>query len=98
MLNLDDSFVSRIRDRVADGVAVRYFGVDASIADRLPELQEQDVRFEDDFVATGRRARRTGCSSRATSAPSRCCSVATVGAGRPARSARWSSSSAGWPR
>ena len=29
---------------------MRYFGVDASIADRLPELQEQDVRFEDDFV------------------------------------------------
>jgi UDP-N-acetylmuramyl tripeptide synthase len=51
VLNLDDSFVSRIRDRVGDGVAVRYFGVDASIADRLPELQEQDVRFEDDFVA-----------------------------------------------
>ena len=50
VLNLDDSFVSRIRDRVGDGVAVRYFGVDASIADRLPELQEQDVRFEDDFV------------------------------------------------
>ncbi|SDP34437.1 UDP-N-acetylmuramyl tripeptide synthase [Pedococcus dokdonensis] len=50
VLNLDDSFVSRIRDRVAQGVAIRYFGVDASIADRLPELQEQDVRFEDDFV------------------------------------------------
>ena len=51
VLNLDDSFVSRIRDRVADGVGVHYFGVDASIADRLPELQEQDVRFDDDFVA-----------------------------------------------
>jgi lipid II isoglutaminyl synthase (glutamine-hydrolysing) len=51
VLNLDDSFVSRIRDRIADGVAVHYFGVDASIADRLPELQEQDVRFDDDFVA-----------------------------------------------
>ncbi len=51
VLNLDDSFVSRIRDRVRPGVAVRYFGVDASIADRLPELQEQDVRFDDDFVA-----------------------------------------------
>ena len=50
VLNLDDSFVSRIRDRVGEGVAVRYFGVAASIADRLPELQEQDVRFEDDFV------------------------------------------------
>ena len=50
VLNLDDSFVSRIRDRVGDGIAVRYFGVDASIADRLPELQEQDVRFDDDFT------------------------------------------------
>ena len=50
ILNLDDSFVSRIRDRVGEGVQVRYFGVDASIADRLPELQEQDVRFDDGFV------------------------------------------------
>ena len=50
VLNLDDSFVSRIRDRIGEGVEVRYFGVDASIADRLPELQEQDVRFDDDFV------------------------------------------------
>ena len=50
VLNIDDSFITRIRDRVADGVAVRYFGVDASIADRLPELQEQDVRFDDDFT------------------------------------------------
>lgn len=49
VLNLDDSFVSRIRDRVGPQIAVRYFGVDASIADRLPELQEQDVRFDDDF-------------------------------------------------
>jgi UDP-N-acetylmuramyl tripeptide synthase len=50
VLNLDDSFISRIRDQVAAGVQVRYFGVDASIADRLPELQEQDVRFDDDFT------------------------------------------------
>jgi UDP-N-acetylmuramyl tripeptide synthase len=50
VLNLDDSFVSRIRDRVAEGVEVTYFGVDASIADRLPELQEQDVRFDDHFT------------------------------------------------
>jgi UDP-N-acetylmuramyl tripeptide synthase len=50
VLNLDDSFVSRIRDRVSEGVQVTYFGVDASIADRLPELQEQDVRFDDDFT------------------------------------------------
>jgi lipid II isoglutaminyl synthase (glutamine-hydrolysing) len=51
VLNIDDSFVSRIRERIADGVAVRYFGVDPSIADRLPELMEADVRFEDDFAA-----------------------------------------------
>ncbi|HET7278362.1 MAG TPA: MurT ligase domain-containing protein [Dermatophilaceae bacterium] len=50
VLNLDDSFISRIRDQVSAGVQVRYFGVDASIADRLPELQEQDVRFDDDFT------------------------------------------------
>jgi UDP-N-acetylmuramyl tripeptide synthase len=50
VLNLDDSFISRIRARVADGVQVRYFGVHNSIADRLPELQEQDVRFEDDVA------------------------------------------------
>ena len=50
VLNLDDSFIARIRDRVADGVGVTWFGVDASIADRLPELQEQDVRSGDEFV------------------------------------------------
>jgi len=50
VLNLNDSFVSRIAGRVPDGVSVTYFGVDPSIADRLPELQEADVRFEDDFT------------------------------------------------
>jgi len=50
VLNLNDSFVSRIAGRVRDGVSVTYFGVDPSIADRLPELQEADVRFEDDFT------------------------------------------------
>ena len=50
VLNLNDSFVSRIADRVPDAVSVTYFGVDPSIADRLPELQEADVRFEDDFT------------------------------------------------
>jgi UDP-N-acetylmuramyl tripeptide synthase len=50
VLNLNDSFVSRIAGRVPDGVQVTYFGVDPSIADRLPELQEADVRFEDDFM------------------------------------------------
>ncbi len=48
VLNVDDSFISRIRDHVGDGVEVRYFGVDASIADRLPELMEQDARFAED--------------------------------------------------
>ena len=50
VLNIDDSFVSRIASRVRDGVTVTYFGVDPSIADRLPELQEADVRFEDTFT------------------------------------------------
>jgi UDP-N-acetylmuramyl tripeptide synthase len=50
VVNVDDSFVSRIAGRVPDGVKVTYFGVDPSIADRLPELQEADVRFADDFT------------------------------------------------
>jgi UDP-N-acetylmuramyl tripeptide synthase len=50
VLNLDDPFVARTADRVADGVSVTWFGVHASIADRLPELQEQDVRSGDDFT------------------------------------------------
>jgi UDP-N-acetylmuramyl tripeptide synthase len=51
VLNIDDSFVSRIAGRITStGVEIRYFGVDPSIADRLPELQEADVRFEDDFA------------------------------------------------
>jgi len=50
VLNIDDSFVSRIAGRVREGVKVTYFGVDPSIADRLPELQEADVRFADGFA------------------------------------------------
>ncbi|HEY8619799.1 MAG TPA: MurT ligase domain-containing protein [Dermatophilaceae bacterium] len=50
VLNIDDSYVSRIAGRVREGVTVSYFGVDPSIADRLPELQEADVRFEDAFT------------------------------------------------
>jgi len=50
VLNIDDSFVARIAGRVPEGVAVTYFGVDPAIADRLPELQEADVRFEDEFT------------------------------------------------
>ena len=45
VLNADDSFVSRIRDHVGPGVRVGWFGVDGSVADRLPELQEADVRL-----------------------------------------------------
>jgi UDP-N-acetylmuramyl tripeptide synthase len=51
VLNLDDSFISRIRQQLADGVDVCYFGVDPSVAGRLPELQEADVRFEDAATA-----------------------------------------------
>ncbi|MBK6888004.1 MAG: DUF1727 domain-containing protein [Tetrasphaera sp.] len=50
VLNRDDSFIARAAGLVRTGVEVRYFGVDAVIADRLPELQEQDVRFGDDFA------------------------------------------------
>ncbi|MFK5646511.1 MurT ligase domain-containing protein [Ornithinimicrobium sp. LYQ121] len=46
VLNADDSFISRVRGQLRPGVEVRWFGVDPSIADRLPELQEADVRFE----------------------------------------------------
>lgn len=45
VLNADDSFISRIRPDVADGVRVAWFGVDPQVADRLPALQEADVRF-----------------------------------------------------
>ena len=48
VLNADDSFVSRIRDALAAEVQVRWFGVDPTVADRLPELQEVDVRFDAD--------------------------------------------------
>ena len=48
VLNADDSFISRVRDAVGPGVTVRWFAVDPSVADRLPELQEADVRFDED--------------------------------------------------
>ncbi len=51
VLNLDDDFVARIAADEGERVTVRYFGVHASIADRLPELREQDVRFGDAFTA-----------------------------------------------
>ncbi|USQ78810.1 Mur ligase family protein [Ornithinimicrobium faecis] len=51
VLNVDDSFVSRIHSRVAEGVTVAWFGVDPTCADRLPELQEADVREADGAAA-----------------------------------------------
>ena len=47
VLNVDDSFISKIRTQVADGVSVRWFGVDPSSAELLPALQEADVRVSD---------------------------------------------------
>lgn len=47
VLNRDDSFVSRIAG--GQGVpTASYFGLDDSMRDRLDELSEQDVRFEDE--------------------------------------------------
>jgi len=47
--NADDPFVARAAGEV--GVPVRWFGLDESIADRLPELTEHDSRFEDALAA-----------------------------------------------
>jgi len=47
VLNRDDTFVSRIRAQVADGVEVRWFGIDPAVADDLPPLHEADVRAGD---------------------------------------------------
>ena len=47
VLNADDAFVSRIGGELAEGVRVGWFAVDPAVADRLPEIQEADVRFED---------------------------------------------------
>lgn len=52
VLNRDDSFVARIEGTLADSVRIGRFGLDASIADRLGELQEQDTRADDDFVVS----------------------------------------------
>ena len=48
VLNADDSFISRIRKHLRPEVQVDWFAVDPSVADRLPELQEADVRFGED--------------------------------------------------
>ena len=51
VVNRDDSFVARAVDGVQAGVQVGRFGLDASIAHRLPELMEQDTRAGDAYVA-----------------------------------------------
>ena len=48
VLNADDSFISRIQKHLRPEVQVGWFAVDPSVADRLPELQEADVRFGED--------------------------------------------------
>ena len=47
VLNRDDSFVSRIRGEVAEGVEIRWFGIDPAVADDLPPLHEADSRSGD---------------------------------------------------
>ena len=47
VLNRDDSFVARIDGSLEEGVAVRWFGIDPSVADDLPPLHEADARFDD---------------------------------------------------
>lgn len=52
VVNRDDSYVARSAPGALDrGLSVNWFGVHASIADRLPELIEQDVRFGEDYQA-----------------------------------------------
>ena len=48
VLNRDDPFVNRIATTVS-GLDIAWFGLDASIADRLGELQEHDSRGGDDW-------------------------------------------------
>lgn len=52
VVNRDDSYVARVAPAAVErGLTVRWFGVHESIADRLPELIEQDVRFGEAYVA-----------------------------------------------
>lgn len=50
VLNRDDPFVNRIATTLAPGVDVSWFGLDASVTDRLGELAEHDARQQDDFA------------------------------------------------
>src|SRR5690606_12783389 len=47
VLNVDDSFISRIRSQVREGVDVSWFGIDPTCAEVLPALQEADVRVSE---------------------------------------------------
>jgi UDP-N-acetylmuramyl tripeptide synthase len=49
VLNRDDTFVAKIAADVG-GLDVRYFGTDPQALDRVPSLQEADVRSCDDFT------------------------------------------------
>lgn len=51
VLNADDPYVARSQSVVQPSATVQYFGLDESIAHRLPEILEADVRFDDDYVA-----------------------------------------------
>ena len=50
VLNVDDPYVARSREVVRPGAVVRYFGLDESIAHRLPEILESDVRFAEEYA------------------------------------------------
>ena len=56
VLNRDDPFVNRIATTVS-GLDIAWFGLDASIADRLGELQEHDARGHDAWSPPAARAR-----------------------------------------
>ncbi len=50
VLNRDDPFVNRIATTLAPGVDVSWFGLDASVADRIGELSEHDSRVQEDYA------------------------------------------------
>lgn len=52
VLNRDDSYVARVAPSAGErGLKVRWFGVHSAIADRLPELVEEDLRFAESYAA-----------------------------------------------
>ncbi|MGO1165633.1 MAG: MurT ligase domain-containing protein [Janibacter sp.] len=50
VLNRDDPFVNRIATTLDPGIDVTWFGLDASAADRVGELNEHDSREQDDYA------------------------------------------------